>query len=62
MHQYLMEDASILANDDTSGGYIIQEIDIDSHISGANNALFITKSKDYLDFSEHNPFSENDRF
>ena len=66
-YQFVMENGDVIENDDeddlTSGGYLIQEeYKISIQVAGANNNLFTTRSLDYLDFSERNPFSEVDRF
>ena len=60
--QYTLEDGDTLA--DESSGYIIQEFELSTQASGANNTLILNlvDREDYIDFSEHNPFSEVDRF
>jgi hypothetical protein len=50
---------SILNEDDES---ILWEYRIETKDALANNEYFTTKSFDYLDFSERNPFSEVDRY
>jgi hypothetical protein len=50
---------SILNEDDES---ILWEYRIETKDALANNEYFTTKSIDYLDFSERNPFSEVDRY
>jgi hypothetical protein len=60
--QYKLEDGDTLA--DESSGYILQEFEISAQAAGANNSLILNlvDREDYIDFSEHNPFSEVDRF
>jgi hypothetical protein len=60
--QYTLENGDTLA--DESSGYIIQEFELSTQASGANNSLLLNlvDREDYIDFSEHNPFSEVDRF
>jgi hypothetical protein len=50
---------SILNED---GESILWEYRVESQDVSANNEYFTTKSFDYLDFSERNPFSEVDRY
>ena len=60
--QYTLENGDTLV--DESSGYIIQEFELSTQASGANNSLLLNlvDREDYIDFSEHNPFSEVDRF
>jgi hypothetical protein len=44
------------------GESILWEYRVESQDRLANNEIFTTKSFDYLDFSERNPFSEVDRY
>ena len=62
VYQYTLEDGDTLA--DESSGYIIQEFELSTQAAGANNSLILNlvDRKGYIDFSEHNPFSEVDRF
>ena len=62
VYQYTLEDGDTLA--DESSGYIIQEFELSTQALGANNSLILNlvDRKDYINFSEHNPFSEVDRF
>ena len=59
-YQITLENDAVLLNED--GEYILWEYRIESQDKLANNEYFTTKSFDYLDFSERNPFSEVDRF
>jgi hypothetical protein len=53
------EVGSVLNED---GESILWEYRVESQDALANNEIFTTKSFDYLDFSERNPFSEVDRY
>ena len=52
-------DGSIMNED---GESILWEYRVETQDALANNEYFTTKSIDYLDFSERNPFSEVDRY
>lgn len=60
-YQLKMENGDYLA-DEEDEGHILQEVELSISARGANNSLLINSSIEYIDFSEHNPFSERDRF
>ena len=60
-YQITLENGSgSMMNED--GESILWEYKVETQDKLANNQYFTTKSIDYLDFSERNPFSEVDRF
>ena len=59
-YQFQLEDDTFALMED--GGFLLQEFELETTISSANNTLFTRESLNIIDFSEANPFSEVDRY
>lgn len=59
-YQILQEDGFAILTED--GGYLIQEFRLETVAKMANNEFIQQKSREYVNWSEQNPFSEVDRF
>ena len=60
VYQFLLEDGDVLRSED--GGSILQEFRLETTQATANNEFFNFQGQGIIDFSEHNPFSEIDRY
>jgi len=60
VYQFLLEDGDVLRSED--GGSILQEFRLETTQVTANNEFFNFQGQGIIDFSEHNPFSEIDRY
>ena len=56
----LLEDGNKLLEEE--GDSIVQEYQLFTQDTGANNSFFQSEGESIIDFSERNPFSEVDRF
>lgn len=59
-YQVLDEDGYAVLTED--GGYLLQEFRLETTAPMANNEIMQQKSREYVNWSEQNPFSETDRF
>ena len=60
LYEMLLEDGDKLLEE--GGDSIVQEYQLFTQDTGANNSFFQSEGESIIDFSERNPFSEVDRF
>tara|TARA_R110002020_G_scaffold158342_3_gene341518 strand:+ start:1864 stop:2724 length:861 start_codon:yes stop_codon:yes gene_type:complete len=60
LYQMLLEDGENLLEEE--GDSIVQEYQLFTQDTGANNSFFESEGESIIDFSERNPFSEVDRY
>ena len=60
LYELLLEDGNKLLEEE--GDSIVQEYQLFTQDTGANNSFFQSEGESIIDFSERNPFSEVDRF
>ena len=60
LYELLLEDGNKLLEEE--GDSLVQEYQLFTQDTGANNSFFQSEGESIIDFSERNPFSEVDRF
>ena len=60
LYELLLEDGNKLLEEE--GDSLVQEYQLFTQDTGANNSFFQSEGESIIDFSERNPFSEVDRY